>query len=57
LSHLTAHIVDAFHEPLRQELPRLSKLEQLMQLHIHLEHNVLSPRAAALVPEAGIERS
>ena len=35
----------------------LTELEQLMQLHIHLENNVLFPRAAALVSEAGIERS
>jgi regulator of cell morphogenesis and NO signaling len=35
----------------------LNELEQLMQLHIHLENNVLLPRAAVLVSEAGIERS
>jgi regulator of cell morphogenesis and NO signaling len=35
----------------------LTELEQLMQLHIHLENNVLFPRAAALGSEAGIERS
>ena len=31
------------------------ELEQLMQLHIHLENNVLFPRAAALLPGTGIE--
>jgi len=35
----------------------LEELEQLMQLHVHLENNVLFPRAAALLREAGIERS
>lgn len=35
----------------------LDELEKLMHLHIHLENNVLFTRAAALLPEAGIERS
>jgi regulator of cell morphogenesis and NO signaling len=35
----------------------LEELDKLMQLHIHLENNVLFPRAAALLPGAGIERS
>ena len=30
----------------------LTELEQLMQLHVHLENNVLFPRAAALLSEA-----
>ena len=30
----------------------LKELEQLMQLHVHLENNVLFPRAAALLSEA-----
>jgi len=34
----------------------LKELEQLMRLHVHLENNVLFPRAAALLSEARIER-
>jgi len=33
LSELTAHIVFAFHDPLRQELPRLSQLLVKLQTH------------------------
>ena len=35
----------------------LKELEQLMQLHVHLENSLLFPRADALVAEAGSERS
>ena len=35
----------------------LHELEQFMQLHSHLENNVLFPRAAALLSAARIERS
>jgi regulator of cell morphogenesis and NO signaling len=34
----------------------LKELEQLMQLHVHLENNVLFPRAAALIANARIVR-
>ena len=34
----------------------LKELEQLMQLHVHLENNVLFPRAAALLANARIVR-
>ena len=33
LAELTAHLVDAFHEPLRQELPRLAQLAHDLQGH------------------------
>ena len=33
LSELTAHIVEAFHDPLRQELPRLRQM--VVKLHAH----------------------
>jgi regulator of cell morphogenesis and NO signaling len=33
LSELTAHIVDAFHDPLRQELPRLRQLVAKLERH------------------------
>jgi regulator of cell morphogenesis and NO signaling len=33
LSELTAHLVEAFHEPLRQELPRLIQLATRLQGH------------------------
>jgi regulator of cell morphogenesis and NO signaling len=35
----------------------LKELEQLVQLHVHLENNVLFPRAAALLSEARTARS
>jgi regulator of cell morphogenesis and NO signaling len=33
LSHLIAHIVDAFHDPLREELPRLHRMAVRVQAH------------------------
>ena len=56
-------VTDRYHVPahacatLQDLYAGLKELEQLMQLHIHLENNVLFPRAAALVAEAGIGRS
>ena len=35
----------------------LRELEQLMQLHVHLENNILLPRAAALLADTRVARS
>lgn len=42
LSDLTAHIVDAFHLPLRQELPRLHRMAVKVQRHTDPYRHVLA---------------
>jgi len=49
LSELTAHIVEAFHDPLREELPRLRQL--VVKLHAHGDSH--GPLLSALHREIG----
>jgi regulator of cell morphogenesis and NO signaling len=42
LSDLTVHIVEAFHEPLRQELPRLLGLAERAQAHADLSRHLVT---------------
>jgi regulator of cell morphogenesis and NO signaling len=59
--HILRQITDGFAPPstacssLRALYHGLEELEALMQQHVHLERNVLFPRAAALVSEASLE--
>jgi regulator of cell morphogenesis and NO signaling len=62
LSELTAHIVEAFHDPLRHELPRLRQLISKLQVHgdshgqlLTALHRVISRFESLLLERMAIE--